>query len=232
MVQYSLTVSNQSHDRRTIAVYQTQPDLQVPNVFSLAWFVKYTFPGSQVVFTWTVDYNFVWAPGKLQPGVVFTASQILDAELDGLNTIVLRYGADDDDVKRTWSRKELRREIEAVIEGQAAHDFFIFEPPTASGGKTSLYMNADASVPDPRKNPDKVASFGIGMSGHGTFVCQAEANMKTEYSPHTKYWVVFGNFVQGQVLNTQQIYGNSKEIRFESGEFSQTATLNNRNEWV
>ena len=78
---YSLRFLNSSNDRGSACVYQTDPDNSDPDRMSLAWFCKFSFPLTSVVFSWETNYSFVWGEtGRLVPGVVFGARQTLNAQ--------------------------------------------------------------------------------------------------------------------------------------------------------
>lgn len=55
---YRLRVTNNSTIYEHFAVYQNDPDLGLPDVMSLAWFVKGAFPQQTVTFEWTETYSF------------------------------------------------------------------------------------------------------------------------------------------------------------------------------
>lgn len=78
--------------------------------------------------------------------------------------------------------------------------------------------------------PLKKASVGIGMSGSPTLVVQAQPNMNLSFSPHPQYWIVFGNFEQGQVLDTAQMT-DSVQIVFPPNCYQMKATLKIDNTW-
>jgi rhizosphere induced protein len=85
---YSLTLNNQSAEAWTFYVYQKPPTL-TSNIFSLAWFASpfLITPGSQIIFTWDIFYNFIWGnTGTIMPGVTFTAGGTIDADPAGANT--------------------------------------------------------------------------------------------------------------------------------------------------
>ncbi len=79
--------------------------------------------------------------------------------------------------------------------------------------------------------PLNQASVGIGMSGAGTFAVQAQPNMNFVFSPNTQYWIAFGDFQQGQVLDTAGI-DNPVQIVFPNAIFSMNATLNADRTWT
>ncbi len=75
------------------------------------------------------------------------------------------------------------------------------------------------------------ASIGIGMSGSGTLAVQAQPNMNFLFSPHQQYWITFGDFKQGQVLNQSEI-PDAVHIVFQHGIFSMNATINEDGTWT
>jgi hypothetical protein len=87
---YQLTLKNNSVNPWTFYVYQTVPNQASSNVFSLAWFASpFTIAqGTKITFDWTIDYGLVWgAVGDVIPGVTFSASDCMPADLTGSNTI-------------------------------------------------------------------------------------------------------------------------------------------------
>ncbi len=89
----------------------------------------------------------------------------------------------------------------------------------------SLYIYEDGKL------PSNQASVGIGMSGYGTFVQQAQPNLELAFTPHPEYWITFGNYTQGQVLNVQSIT-QAARVEFPVNVFSMTAILNPDNTWT
>jgi len=209
---YKLIVNNQSANDATFAVYQKKPDIEgASNVFTLAWFTKYAYQGTTATFTWEVTYDFVWSrSGILKPGVIFTAGQTLPADPNsddgGLNKITLDYDPQND----------------------AFHFKDEVSDPAASG---SLVAKTSNDVPQSSGNPTYAAAVGIGMSGYGTFVVQTQPNMTVKFEPHLTYYVVFGNFKQGQVVDIESIYGDALEVTYDNV-FTHTATLDKDNKWT
>ena len=102
---------------------------------------------------------------------------------------------------------------------------YTFENQTKGPAPGSLTVSETAAV------PLKQASVGIGMSGAGTFVVQAQPNLSLKFTPHPRYWITFGTFRQGQVLDITQITG-AQEIDFPPGVYSMAAILNADNSWT
>jgi hypothetical protein len=89
----------------------------------------------------------------------------------------------------------------------------------------SLYINEEGSI------PPLMASVGIGMSGSGTFVRQAQPNIDLVFTPHPEYWITFGSFVQGQVLDITEIT-HPAALEFPPNVYELNATLNKDNTWT
>lgn len=211
MSTYSLKVNNKSLNDGTIAVYQDAPKTAgtTVSVFTLAWFTKFAYKGTSVTFNWELDYNFVWSrSGILQPGVVFNASQNPDADPDkGPNSITLSYDQD--------------------------RDAFKFEEPTTdSSSKGTLIVSTSPQVPQSKQedNGAYAAAVGIGMTNNGTHVVQTQPNMKVTFTPHPTYYVVFGNYQTGEIVDVQTIMGGSQALDYRSV-VQREVTLTDQNEW-
>lgn len=197
-VMYSLVFVNNSPETFDAAVYQNDPDLGNPNVESLAWFTKTAAPSTTVVFSWTIDYSFVWCQtGQLRPGVLFNASQVWPADLSTSNKV-------------GFTQQGGAYTFEDQIQGAQAGTLYISQDQTIGSGQ---------------------ASVGIGMSGSGVYAVQAEPNLQVNFTPHPQYWITFGQFVQGQVLDIGQITDTAAHIEFPHDVNSMTAILNNDNTW-
>lgn len=79
--------------------------------------------------------------------------------------------------------------------------------------------------------PLNEAVVGIGMSGSGTFVCNAQPNQFYKFTPKPKYWVAFGNNEVGEVVDIETI-NNAVEVAFPPNVFEMTATLELDNKWT
>ncbi len=202
MTAYHLTFDNQSPMDWVMAVYQHDPDTGNPNVMSLAWFTKKTYMRATVTFTWNIDYCFAWSQtGILRPGSKFIASQIVPADLGAGN----RIGFDCD-----------------PSSGGACH--FLL-PPTRGGDDGTLYIDCANRV------SANEASVGIGMSGRAVYAVQAQPNITAMFTSHPKYYVAFGQFQQGEVLDITQIAAQSAKVDFPANVYRMMATLDSRNNW-
>jgi hypothetical protein len=102
---------------------------------------------------------------------------------------------------------------------------YTFQNQTSGPQGGTLYIKEDSTI------PPQQASVGIGMSGAGTFAVQAQPNMTAMFTPHPRYWIAFGNFIPGQVLDIAHI-NNPGEIDFPYATYSMTAILNQDMTWT
>lgn len=104
---------------------------------------------------------------------------------------------------------------------QAGYGSYSFiNPRTINPGQLSIVEDATITFGQ--------AAVGIGMSGSGTFVAQAMPNTNIAFAPQPKYWIAFGNYQTGEVLDTGMI-NNRVEISFGAGQSSAVVTLNPNN---
>ncbi|MCV2886335.1 hypothetical protein OE749_16695 [Aestuariibacter sp. AA17] len=207
MTIYTLSVRNESLNATRFAVFQEKPELDVgSNVFTLAWFSKYAYQGTQAEFGWAINYSAIWSrPGQeLRTGVVCKSSQTKAVDLNGPNTVTLGYDKEND-----------------------AFDF----SQVTEGKSGSIYTNCNDSVPHSSASPSAAAGVGIGMSGAGTFLVQTQPNINLTWTPKPKYFLVAGSFKSGEILDVQTIMnaGRALEIPYK-GITSQSAYLDENNQ--
>lgn len=195
---YSINFKNNSRNYGKICVYQTAPDINDPQLVSLAWFAEPAHPTTRVSFQWSIDYDFIWdETGPLVPGVVFDASQTWPADLVTSNS----------------------------VDFTSAQGALTFANQVAAGRAGTLYVHNSKDV------PFDVASVGIAMSGAGTFARPAQPNLTYTFTPHPVYWVVFGDYQPGEVLDLETITG-AQQINFNPNVYSVDVTLNLDNTWT
>lgn len=79
--------------------------------------------------------------------------------------------------------------------------------------------------------PEMDASIGIAMSGSGTFAWEAEPNVSMEVEPKPEYWITYGDFRQGEVLDTRHITKKSLKIDYPRGKYGAVVVLKKDNTW-
>ena len=93
------------------------------------------------------------------------------------------------------------------------------------GPNGTLWIDQDGTI------AVNTASVGIGMSGEGVFAVQAQPNFHLGFTPHPNYWITFGCFEKGMVLDIQQIT-DSCNIEFPYGIYQMYAILGLDNRWT
>ena len=68
------------------------------------------------------------------------------------------------------------------------------------------------------------------MSGAGTFAVQAQPSLKQTFIPKPKYWIVYGTYAVGEVLDISTLSA-SQEIVFPTNIYSMSLTFNAQNQW-
>ena len=102
---------------------------------------------------------------------------------------------------------------------------YTFQGQKAGPQAGNLYITEDPTI------PLKTASVGIGMSGAGVFAVQAQPNINLVFTPHPLYWITFGKFVPGQVLDIQSLTGVA-QVQFPPNIYKMAAILNEDNTWT
>jgi hypothetical protein len=100
---------------------------------------------------------------------------------------------------------------------------FIDQGPGRQPGVLSI--TEDATI------PSGMASAGIGMSGQPTFLVPAQPNIIFEFSIRTQYWIAFGKYASGEVLDATAI-SNAAQIIFPGGIYAMDATLGPDGAWT
>lgn len=106
------------------------------------------------------------------------------------------------------------------------NDAYTFKDLSAGAPTGSFEIMQDSAIP-----PSNQAFVGIAMSGSPIFVKQAQPNLNLAFSMPSEYWITFGNYRYGEVLRVEEIMNRGK-IRFESGVYVMSVTLNQDNTWT
>jgi hypothetical protein len=102
---------------------------------------------------------------------------------------------------------------------------FTFVDPRQGPQAGILSIMEDATL------PPGMASAGIGMSGQPTFLMPANPNFIYSFSTRTQYWIAFGNYAPGEVLDVTAV-GNAAQIIFPGGISAMDATLGPDGTWT
>ena len=89
---------------------------------------------------------------------------------------------------------------------------FLFKGSIELGEKGKLTIKADRTM------PNNEASIGVGMNNKPAVVINAAANMTYQFTPTPTYWIVFGDFEEGEALDLNIINPTGRSISSQSME--------------
>lgn len=102
---------------------------------------------------------------------------------------------------------------------------FTFESTSDPTTHGRLGITCDQSI------PARTASIGVSMSGKSAFACTASPNMKYTFRPHPRYWIAFGKFEEGEVIDLNRMT-RKFEICFRENQFNKFICLTESNTWL
>ena len=74
-------------------------------------------------------------------------------------------------------------------------------------------------------------SLALGMANKPVFACAAQPNINITFTPKPKYYLAFGQFQQGQIVDVATM-SNSIELNYQAkGTYSFTAAIDAFNTW-
>ncbi|WP_343636627.1 hypothetical protein [Fluviicola sp.] len=100
---------------------------------------------------------------------------------------------------------------------------FVIQPD--NGPEGTLYIKTDNTI------PANQLGIGLGMAGAPTFLMPAQPDSNLALNPHPEYWVAFGDYEQGEILNVKEMT-NSALVQFLEGVSAINVTLNPDNTWT
>ena len=186
---YSLTLTNNSVNAGSFCVYQTDPEQS-----------KYSNL-----------YSLVWFSKKCHPGTKIRFNWSLDYCFTWSETGILMPGVTflaSENVPADPSNA-----VKDIIGFTKDGGAYKFTTPTRSGILGTLQIQTDSTI------PINEASVGIGMSGQPAFAVPAGPNLDYSFIPHPKYWVAFGNFEEGEVIDFNNVT-QTAEVIFKPSVYS------------
>jgi hypothetical protein len=88
-----------------------------------------------------------------------------------------------------------------------------------------MYIGEASSIP-----VGSAASVGVTMSGRTVYATQARPNNNLTFSPHPVYYVAYGRYEEGEVIDVSTV-NNPLALPYETGVYSLTTTLNKDDSW-
>lgn len=164
-------------------------------------------------------FSLAWFARPAHPGTQVTFQWTLEYSFVWSETGVLKPGITFA-ASETVPADPFRQNFTQLTEDNFGASYFT--PPNTTGTVGSLTIQQLSNVV-----PNRTA-VGVGMSGAGTFVVQAAPNMTAVFTPHPNYWVVFGNYRTGQVMDIEDVTGEV-EVTYAGSLTSRTALLQPNN---
>ncbi|MCB1583060.1 MAG: hypothetical protein R3E90_11230 [Marinicella sp.] len=101
---------------------------------------------------------------------------------------------------------------------------YTFSNPSQGDYEGNLYIDQTKRV------VSNDASVGIGMSGKGAFYVPSQPNMKVIFTPKPTYWLIFGNFEEGEVIDITKVTDNALRLQYK-GTKVMNVELTGSNTW-
>lgn len=160
-------------------------------------------------------FSLAWFARPAHPGTSVTFQWGVDYSFVWSETGILRPGINFNASQAIPADPDRQNFVQLTVDGVGAS---YFATPSSAGSSGSLTIQQLSSVVPNR------TSVGVGMSGSGTFAIQAAPNMTAVFTPHPNYWVIFGNFKTGDVMDIEDVT-SAQEVTFGGSLASRTAVL-------
>jgi hypothetical protein len=167
---------------------------------TLVWWAKYTHPRTRIRFGWTLQHQMVWS------------------EMGDLKPGVVVWP------NEILAADPLGRAGPNTVGFDDVNGAFEFHDPGTYGVSGSLTIKAGSTV------PASTAVIGIGMSGLATAAAPALANQSVQFTPADAYWIAFGTYRQGEVIDPSQI-ANAVQVSFPANVNAMTAIFDDGGNW-
>ena len=165
--------------------------------------------------------SLAWITKRVNPSTSVTFQWSLDYGFFWCETGELQSGA----IFRAYQVWLADEEYNNSVTYKYIDDAFTFDNLTHRDNNGVFYIKQDHTI------PHKTSSVGISVAGSGAFVTQAQPNLTLMFKLNPEYWITFGNYSQGEVLNLTEIY-NKQKLNFSLNMHNICATLNQDNLWT
>jgi rhizosphere induced protein len=190
--------------------------------YSLTCVNNSSLPGSFAVFQKAPPttmpgnvFSLAWFARPAHPGTSVTFQWGVDYSFVWSETGILRPGIKFKAAQAIPADPDRQNQVQLTVDSVGAS---YFTAPTNAGSPGSLTIQQLSNVVPNR------TSVGVGMSGSGTFAIQAAPNMTAVFTPHPNYWVIFGDFQTGDVMDIEDVT-NAQEVTYGGSLVSRTAVL-------
>jgi len=199
--QYSLTVNNQASHSAYFMVFQNDPTAWDPNALSIAWFAKFSHPSP------TSKIKFSWG---VDWGFSWGDTGMLQAgvQFDASETFKPQGSSDN-----------------SIVLDHSDNAYY-FSKTSAGQDPDRFYIQESKNIP-----VNSGASVGMTMSGNTVYAVQARPNQNLTFSPHPTYYLAYGNYEEGTVIDVSTV-NNPLPLVYATGVYSLSTTINADNTWT
>ncbi|MCY4046382.1 MAG: hypothetical protein OXE99_15070 [Cellvibrionales bacterium] len=167
--------------------------------------------GSFCIFQEAPDTNQIelvtlaWLAKQAHPTTQLTFDWKVDYNFLWTNATALEAGTQ---VKanQTWDAN-LQTQNSVVLNKK--NGAYTFEDLDQGEYEGTLYINQAQRV------ESRGVSVGIGMSGKGAFVVPSQPNMQLMMRPKPTYWIVFGDYKEGAVLDIGKVSQEAYKLEYK-----------------
>jgi len=103
---------------------------------------------------------------------------------------------------------------------------YLFTNPDKGQDPSRFYLAESPNIPVGSK-----AAVGVTMSGSTVYAVQARPNQNLTFSPHPSYYLAYGNYEEGDVIDVSTI-NNPLLLPYPTGVYALTTTLNADGTWT
>lgn len=166
--------------------------------------------------------SLVWFSKKAHPGTTLKFEWNIDYSFAWSEEGVLEPGVifRASEVYKADPSNTSENSIGFTRESEAYH--FVSSNHKTTQGK--LGIKCDGTIPAGK------ASIGIAMSGKPVFARQADPNLQYTFAVHPKYWIAFGDFEEGEVIDLNRMT-ERYEINFPVNQYERAIRLTADNTW-
>jgi len=182
--------------------------------------------GDFCIFQQTPDTNvsnlltLAWLSKSAHPSTLLEFEWQLDYNFVWTKQTRLRAGT----VVHTSQAWDANLMTQNKVDFDLTDNAYTFESLGQGGYEGNLYINQSQRV------NTREAYVGVGMSGKGTFLVESQPNMKVVMTPKPTYWLIFGNYKEGQVLDLSTVTDTACRLEYK-GTTNMNVVLKSDNTW-
>ena len=181
---YTVTLSNLSTQFGDFVIYQTIPEQERNSkLYSIVWMRARLSEGQQHLFKWDTKYSLMWADTK---------SLVVGTSIDNATKAI-----------KAVSPNDITKNTLTLIKKNGG---FLFDNFSTDGQHGILTIKTANTI------PNNIASAGVAMDNKSVILMNVFLNMTYKFTPDSTYWIVFGNFNEAEILDTNNIHSRNKNF--------------------